>query len=155
MKGPILQTVQMNYKIQPSKTFLYSFDYQGNYTRFGYGDDKSTSAFYGGVCHNDENIYLFPTPTYASNLNQEDTLMANVMVELWTSFVKYGIPKAPGIPDWKPVSKPEGPYLKINRLCNIGENFIREFFVTTSDEFEGISLLRPQNKDKLGKIPKF
>lgn len=92
-------------KINTSKkndTYLYSFDYKGQFTRFGYGRDTSKYPFDGGVHHSDDNIYMYPYPH--PNLNEEDTKMAQRMVDLWTSFVIDGVPKAGDVQDWPKVS---------------------------------------------------
>lgn len=61
--------------------------------RFGYGADVSYYPFSGGVHHSDDLIYLFPHPSDAAKLNAADTKMAEMMVDMWTSFAIDGIPK--------------------------------------------------------------
>lgn len=61
--------------------------------RFGYEKNIARYPFDGGVSHSDDLIYLFPHPQNVAQLNEEDTEMAQYMIELWTSFVTNGIPE--------------------------------------------------------------
>lgn len=75
-------------------------------------DDADTSRypFQGGITHADDNIYLFPYPSNVAKLNENDTKMAQMMVDLWTSFATNGVPTLPRIQDesnpvqWEPFS---------------------------------------------------
>lgn len=134
-KAPALKFAQMNALNNLNGTFLYTFDYTGkssryidpqslfkvrNYffiivfsllgNRFGYGEDTSHYPFSGGVSHSDELHYLFPYPPDDVNLNEEDTKIAQLMVDLWTSFAISGIPgtsqrqdETSGV-EWEPFS---------------------------------------------------
>lgn len=104
----------MNVQISRAETFLYTFDYKGEFTRlafafhtsseqqfyFGYSfsnsfDDPTDSTHYpfqGGVSHADDITYLFPYPVEFAKLNENDTKMAKKMVDLWTSFAIDGVP---------------------------------------------------------------
>lgn len=86
----------------PYNTFLYSFDYVGQHTRFGYGNDVSHYPFDGGVHHSNDNIYLFPSPPEVANLNEADTQMAKKMVHIWTTFITNGFPDLNSTVDWLP-----------------------------------------------------
>lgn len=76
------------------------------WARFGYGADVSHYPFVGGVHHSDDLIYLFPDPPDVAKLNAADTEIAQMLVDLWTSFAIHGVPRLPqseSIPfDWKP-----------------------------------------------------
>ncbi|XP_058463542.1 glutactin-like [Malaya genurostris] len=133
MKGPVLKQAQVNATYQPNDTFLYSFDYAGEHTRFGFGLDTSQFPFGGGVHHCDDLIYLFPYPPEASNLNEADSQIAKKTVDLWTSFATDGIPRAEGVPDWPSMNRVCGPYMKIDENCTIGENYLNEFTTTSQD----------------------
>lgn len=61
--------------------------------RFGYEKNISHYPFDGGVSHSDDLIYLFPYPQKVVHLNEEDTEMAQSIIELWTSFMANGIPE--------------------------------------------------------------
>lgn len=101
-KAPILRLVHANAIFNPYNTFLYSFDYRGEHTRFGYGNDVSHYPFDGGVHHSNDNIYLFPSPPDVANLNEADTQMAKKMVHIWTSFITNGFPELNSTLDWLP-----------------------------------------------------
>lgn len=106
IKSAMLKMGKIN-AFNKNDTFLYSFDYKGEYTRFGLGRrDLSKYPFDGGVHHSDDNIYLFPHPH--PDLNEEDTKMAKRMVDLWTSFVINGTPKADDVQDWPKMTSKEG-----------------------------------------------
>lgn len=76
--------------------------------RFGYGGDISHYPFHGGVSHSDDLIYLFPYPPDVAELNEEDTKVAKMLVDLWTSFATNGAPELSNISDginevsWQP-----------------------------------------------------
>lgn len=75
------------------------------FSSFGYGSDVSHYPFAGGVHHSDDLIYLFPHRPDAPKLNAADTLMAKMMVDMWTSFAIDGVPKVTEIQnDLKPVN---------------------------------------------------
>lgn len=71
----------------PNQTYLYSFDYKGSYAYFNYFNSEKY-PFHSGIHHCDDLLYLFPYPKNASNLNFEDTKMAKLMIDLWTSFAR-------------------------------------------------------------------
>lgn len=96
-KAPIFKAAKAHQFHNPN-TFLYTFNYKGQHTRFGYGKDTSIYPFDGGVHHSDDNIYLFPNPY--PELNEEDKKMAQRMVNLWTSFAINGEPKADDVASW-------------------------------------------------------
>ncbi|XP_059608242.1 uncharacterized protein LOC132256077 [Phlebotomus argentipes] len=144
LKGPVLKVAQMNACANPQQTWLYSFDYEGEYTRFGYGKDTSKYPFKGGVAHSDDNIYLYPWPESAANLNEEDTKIAKKMVNLWTSFAINGIPSTEDL-NWPPMTTPIGPYLRINSTSSVGQNFHDE--LTAMSRTENNSS-RPEKRDK-------
>lgn len=91
-KAPILRLIQANARYNPSNTYLYSFDYRGEYSRFGYGEDTSHYPFDGGIHHSNDNLYIFPYPENMAHLNEADTEIAKKMVDLWTSFATNGVP---------------------------------------------------------------
>uniref|UniRef100_A0A182VPB2 Carboxylic ester hydrolase n=1 Tax=Anopheles merus TaxID=30066 RepID=A0A182VPB2_ANOME len=134
IKAPVLRDVQNNARYSEKETYLYSFDYQGEHTRFGYGANTSHYPFLGGAHHSDDNIYLFPYPEHVTRLNTADTLMSEIMVDLWTSFAIDGVPKSSrGVPAWPKVNGPTGPYLHINNPFSIGTNYYDEYAVSAHD----------------------
>lgn len=147
-KAPLLKLFQQRRK--SAKLFLYTFDYDGEFTRFGYGADTSKYPFDGGINHSNDNLYVFPWPSFASNLNDRDTIMAKTMVDFWTSFATTGVPTSSYCSNWPTFSSMKfefsllksrffnqmiliaaqyGPYLHINDKCSIGLDFIEEFNV--------------------------
>nr|XP_029731025.1 glutactin-like [Aedes albopictus] len=135
VKAALLREAQANNAVNPTGTFLYSFDYRGEKTRFGYGADTSHYPFDGGVHHSNDLLYLFPFPPGEPKLNERDTRMARQMVDLWTSFATTGVPKSDLTEDveWKSMSDYAGPYLHIDEISRLGSNFYEEFTVA-SDE---------------------
>ncbi|XP_058835764.1 glutactin-like [Topomyia yanbarensis] len=133
LKGPVLRDIQANVKYSEMGTYLYTFDYEGEHTRFGYGQNTSHYPYEGGVHHSNENIYLFPSPVEVAKLNDPDTRMSEMMVDLWTSFAIDGVPKSDSAQQWPPVDSLIGPYLHLNSPATIGQNFYREFTVTARD----------------------
>lgn len=146
IKGPTFRAAQAHAYHSPEKTYLYSFDYRGEFTRFGYGADTSHYPFDGGVHHSNDNIYVFPWPEFVSQLNAQDTEMAKKMVRLWTSFATTGVPSAPGMVDWPPMSRVNGPYLHIDSTPTVGQNFFEEYTVTVRDGLGDNSLRRHPTK---------
>lgn len=103
IKGPTFRAAQAQAYHSPNQTWLYTFDYRGEFTRFGYGADTSHYPFDGGVHHSNDVIYLFPWPAEVANLNAQDLIMAKRMVKLWTSFATLGRP-SPEVVSWPPMT---------------------------------------------------
>uniref|UniRef100_A0A182WFZ9 Carboxylic ester hydrolase n=1 Tax=Anopheles minimus TaxID=112268 RepID=A0A182WFZ9_9DIPT len=143
IKAPLLREAQANARVNPNATFLYSFDYAGEHTRFGYGSDTSHYPFDGGVHHSNDKLYLFPYPPgNPDTLNERDTAMAKLMVDLWTSFATEGIPKSEQLTvEWNPMKHHAGPYLHINDPQSVGDNFYKEFTVASDEK-------RQRNKEQ-------
>ncbi|GAB0089471.1 hypothetical protein DMENIID0001_040140 [Sergentomyia squamirostris] len=144
VKAPVLRETQYHLHRSNLPTYLYTFNYEGEHTRFGYGEDTSKYPFEGGVAHSDDNLYLFPWPSNASKLNEKDTKIAQKMVDLWTSFAIDGVPTSSQIEKWPHMENVAGPYLQINEECTIADNFYDEFKVIAK---EGRN--RRRNKDLL------
>ncbi|XP_055530491.1 glutactin-like [Wyeomyia smithii] len=141
LKGPVLRDIQANVRISEKETYLYTFDYAGEHTRFGYGKDTSHYPFSGGVHHSDENIYLFPYPDKVANLNQADTEISEMMLDLWTSFAIDGVPASNHTPPWQPVHGFTGPYMHIDKPASIEQNFYREFSATVRESSNALRYL--------------
>ncbi|XP_055706066.1 glutactin-like [Phlebotomus papatasi] len=134
VKAPVIREVQYHISRNKTPTYLYTFDYEGEHTRFGYGEDTSKYPFDGGVAHSDDNIYLFPWPKSVAKLNEEDTKIAQKMVDLWTSFAITGVPTSPQVSNWPAMENLVGPYLHINKECSIGDNFYDELKVISREK---------------------
>nr|XP_036229981.1 glutactin isoform X2 [Bactrocera oleae] len=107
-RGPIIDTIRSTYKNAP--TYLYSFDYRGEYHRFGHL--KNPLPFETDATLSDDNIYLFPYPKEVSILNEKDRALSRDIVTMWIDFAKYGVPnKVNGV--WPNVTNGIGPFLRI------------------------------------------
>ncbi|ETN58060.1 carboxylesterase [Anopheles darlingi] len=136
IKAPLLREAQANARANPNATYLYTFDYVGEKSRFGYGADTSHYPFGGGVHHSDDKLYLFPYPAEKpGQLNEKDTAMAKLMVDLWTSFATGGVPMSDRLTEkWNPMSEYAGPYLHIDNRLSIGWNYYEEFTVASDEK---------------------
>ncbi|XP_017075738.2 LOW QUALITY PROTEIN: glutactin [Drosophila eugracilis] len=144
-KLPVLLALNMNNKHNPHNTFLYTFDYAGEFNRYKEMDEETNmqSPFKAGVSLTDEALYLFPYPEHVTRLSPHDLTMAHRMVDLWTSFVIDGNPLGSHrIGLWPPMTTLYGPYLRIDETLTIGGNYFSEFSATLSDEEDGHSLIR-------------
>lgn len=116
LKAPALRLARFNSQFAANNTYLYTYNYRGQFTRFvsqfvlffvvrqasisennclffriGFG---SHYPFDGGIHHSDDNINLFTYPDVVPSLNTDDTEMSRKMVNFWTSFAAMGQPKA-------------------------------------------------------------
>ncbi|EDV58284.1 glutactin [Drosophila erecta] len=144
-KLPVLLALNMNNKHNPDNTFLYTFDYAGEFNRYKEMDEETNmqSPFKAGVSLTDEALYLFPYPEHVTRLSRPDQLMARRMVDLWTNFVISGNPLGSArVGYWPPMTTLYGPYMRIDETMTIGGNYFTEFSATLSDEENGQSLIR-------------
>lgn len=129
MKFPVYSLLQKYSHFNPKQTiYLYSFDYLGEHTRFGYEFGNEWYPFNGGVHHSDDNIYLFST----HKLNEVDETVARMKVDLWTSFAVNGTPSFNGV-EMPRFDGEHGPYFKIGKKITIGSDFRDEFVSTVND----------------------
>ncbi|XP_036670925.3 glutactin [Drosophila suzukii] len=129
MKSPVITLATQIYTLQPNTpVYLYSFDYEGEYTRFGYEFGNTHYPFNGGVHHSNDNIYLFSTHP----LEGQDTQMSQKMVEVWTSFAIDGIPG-----DLSPLTSASGPYNKLNLEVTKGEDLLETLTAAIDDPDNG------------------
>uniref|UniRef100_A0A1I8NLM9 Carboxylesterase type B domain-containing protein n=1 Tax=Stomoxys calcitrans TaxID=35570 RepID=A0A1I8NLM9_STOCA len=144
-KLPVLLALNMNNKHVPENTFLYSFDYAGEFNRYRDMDEEHNmqSPFKGGVSLTDEALYLFPYPDHVKKLSPPDEAMAKRMVDLWSSFVINGHPFGSHRSGyWPPMTTLYGPYAKLDETLTIAGNYFKEFSATILDEEQGYSLVR-------------
>ncbi|KAI9581397.1 glutactin-like [Glossina fuscipes] len=144
-KLPLLLALNMHNKYLVDRTFLYSFDYAGEYNRYYDLDEEhnTQSPFKAGVSLTDEALYLFPYPEHVKHLTPADENMSNRLVDLWTSFVVNGYPLGSlrsGY--WPPMSTLYGPYMKLDETFSIAGNYFKEFSATIRDEENGFNLVR-------------
>ncbi|XP_004518726.1 glutactin [Ceratitis capitata] len=131
MKSPVISYASGLQRKMLHPVFLYSFDYAGEHTRFGYEFGNSHYPFQGGVHHSNDNIYLFAT----HKLNSNDTLMAKKMVDLWYSFAVEGVPSVreqAGL-TVKAMETESGPYFHINDQLSLGSDILTELTATVDD----------------------
>ncbi|XP_050090637.1 glutactin-like isoform X2 [Anopheles aquasalis] len=126
IKAPVMQDVVRFAYANTDKVYLYSFDYSGTPSMYNFSASQDFQYPYpNSVFHAEDLFYLFPL---GQRLNQQDTEMAKLMVELWTSFATRGVPTAPELThSWDPVTHFNGPYLKINSQCENRNNYFNEF----------------------------
>ena len=110
-KSPVLHYLDLNTRQSQINNYLYSFDYEGAHTRFGYEKGNKHYPFNGGVHHSNDNLYLFPYPF--NRLNEKDLKMAKTMVQLWTTFAING--------------RPSADILNGSKLLPVQSKFIRNF----------------------------
>lgn len=125
MKSPVLSLASKLQTRQPTTpVYVYSFEYEGEHTRFGYEFGNDHYPFNGGVHHSNDNIYLFAT----HQLQLEAQLMAQHMVELWTSFAISGVPTG-----MQPLSNPSGPYNRLSLNVTVAEDLLETLTATIDD----------------------
>jgi len=95
-------------KTQP--VFQYIYSHQGEY---GLNPDAGLPKF--GVNHGDE-LYLMWEPIYDANrdLNAADSKMSQLIIQLWTSFIKTGVPTSSSGVEWSAVTESEQKYLVLD-----------------------------------------
>ncbi|KAK9510784.1 hypothetical protein O3M35_005496 [Rhynocoris fuscipes] len=147
LKACTLKQARKNLKYNKN-TYLYTMNYMGHLTKFGYGEEVNY-PFPGGVAHSDDLIYLFPFSK--GNLTESEMVVAKTMVELWTNFAIYGKPvPASGVVEWPPMSNNFGPYLRIDTHNAIRDNFIDEYTITIKEGFS--QYIAPVEETNSGKI---
>ncbi|XP_039281301.1 esterase E4 isoform X2 [Nilaparvata lugens] len=133
LKACLLQQIRHNRQLQPS--YLYSFNYKGHLTKFGYGEEVNY-PFGGGVAHSDDLIYLFPHPK--GELKPHEVEVAKTVVKIWTSFAIDGQPYVNDDVEWLPMSTANGPYLRIALPSQLKENFMHEYNITVTEGYDDI-----------------
>ncbi|KAM7354798.1 glutactin [Cochliomyia hominivorax] len=155
-KNPVLLAMQGNAQRLPNSTYLYSFEYEGDFNRFASSDDEEEDSiempFELGITLTDDNLYLFPWPRYLLLNSNRDIKIAKRMVSFWTSFASTGKPFAPNVPEWPPMNDETGPYIKIGKTVSIGDNYIDEFTAAVKDATEGFNLVNEDFFDNLVEI---
>ncbi|XP_054284421.1 glutactin-like [Macrosteles quadrilineatus] len=130
LKACTLQQARRNAHLEP--TFLYTFNYKGQYTKFGQGEEAHHYPFPGGVAHSNDLLYLFPNTD--GNLTGTDRKVAQTIVQLWTSFAADGYPKSSHMRgSWLPMTTSVGPYLRIDDDPSLRENFYVEYNIAATE----------------------
>ncbi|CAH1711822.1 esterase E4-like isoform X1 [Aphis gossypii] len=91
--------------------YFQEFGYSGNYSIITTVDPKSYSRG-SNVTHADEIMYVLKMKNYPVHDNEEDTNMMKTMVNIWSTFIKNGVPNIGNNSEiWLPVSKnPTDPF---------------------------------------------
>ncbi|RZF46069.1 hypothetical protein LSTR_LSTR004782 [Laodelphax striatellus] len=144
LKACLLQQIRHNWQLQPS--YLYSFNYKGHLTKFGYGEEVNY-PFGGGVAHSDDLLYLFPHTK--GELYPHEVEVAKTVVGLWTSFAKDGQPYVNDDVEWLPMSSANGPYLRIEKTSRLKDHFMEEFNITITEGYPGNSENRTSDGQNL------
>ncbi|XP_055902663.1 glutactin-like [Eupeodes corollae] len=115
-KAPLMESIKSAW--QANATYLYSFDYRGQFHRF----PKRRTHFPYEVDANlsDENIYLFPYPEEVSRLNSLDRSVSQLMVTMWTNFA---ISENPDQRLWPRMTNQHGPFVRIGRSLELDYHF--------------------------------
>ncbi|XP_002069033.2 glutactin isoform X1 [Drosophila willistoni] len=132
MKSPVISLATKLYARQTDDTpiYVYSFEYEGNHTRFGYELDNSYYPFNGGVHHSNDNIYIFAT--HHLEEGSTDVQIARQMIEIWTSFVINGETK-----HLSSLSSAEGPYNRIDLQVESANDLLQTLTATIDDPNNG------------------
>ncbi|KAF6215479.1 hypothetical protein GE061_010233 [Apolygus lucorum] len=129
LKSCIFLQAKKTYKF--TDTYVYTFNYQGHITKWGYNQGL-TYPFPGGVAHSDDLVYLFPDDK--GNLTEREKIMAKTMVELWTNFAISGKPTpATGVKEWPKMNHAHGPYLRIKTHPEVRSNVLDEYDITIKE----------------------
>lgn len=126
------------YNSNKENSYLYAFNYLGQFNRL----QKSIDEDVADVSLTDDNLYLFPFRPGAGSLSKDDSHMAKIMVDLWTSFACDGVPDSPLIiGKWSPMIKGKvGPYMKLDTVPEVGFYYPDEFFTSVLDTRQGFTL---------------
>lgn len=112
-RGPIIDSIRYTYRNY--STYMYCFDYRGEYHRFGHL--KNPLPFEIDATLSDDNIYLFPYPKEVSKLNPQDKAMARTIVHMWVNFAVHGIPDL-NKNTWPNITSEYGPFVRFTNSQN-------------------------------------
>ncbi|CAB3381264.1 Hypothetical predicted protein [Cloeon dipterum] len=136
IKGPVYELAEFN-TAKGSPTYLYSFHYYGSRSIFPLFAPNSPIP--GGVCHANELILQFTMPTFTTD--DQDKIISNQIVSLWTNFAAYGNPTpesspVEGIPAWPVWNANDDSYLVINITSSIAQDYTRnDYFISINENF--------------------
>ncbi|KAB0793679.1 hypothetical protein PPYR_13299 [Photinus pyralis] len=86
-----------------SPTYYYYFTYESEKV-FSFAEYFLKSDKRIGICHGDDLSFIFYNYHGLSKYTSKDEKMKNILLDIWTSFAKTGVPKVQGV-EWKPVSR--------------------------------------------------
>lgn len=112
---PVARTARHLASINTSPVYFYEFSYRGKYSL---SDKYSTSGSSQGmgVSHGDDTMYVIKTRYGNPHDNVEDAKLIPVMVSMWSSFAKTGVPDIGSSVVWSPVSKNPSDPLKLIKI---------------------------------------
>ncbi|XP_003247261.1 esterase E4 isoform X1 [Acyrthosiphon pisum] len=112
---PVARAARYSASINTSPIYFYEFGYRGKYSL---SDKYSTSGSSQGmgVSHGDDTMYVVKTRYGNPHDNVEDAKLIPVMVNMWSSFVKTGVPDVGSSVVWSPVSKNPSDPLKLIKI---------------------------------------
>ncbi|CAI6350717.1 unnamed protein product [Macrosiphum euphorbiae] len=84
--------------------YFHEFGYSGNYSYIAAFGTKPYSRE-SNVTHGDETFYILKTNGINVHDNEEDAKMMKTMVNIWSTFIKNGVPDIGNSEIWSPVSK--------------------------------------------------
>jgi len=135
-RAPLIDSIRYTSRSYP--TYLYVFDYRGEFHRFGHLENPL--PFGADATLSDDSIYLFPYPEEVAQLNTQDKTLSRTLTKMWANFATYGLPNFnTGI--WPNVSSEYGPFVRIGNDLELdyhfGEgipvpNLYPEYFTTTT-----------------------
>ncbi|XP_047361470.1 venom carboxylesterase-6-like isoform X1 [Vespa velutina] len=132
---PTYKTVKYLSKVMKSNLFFYCFAYSGTFS----SKLKNGTRVSYGVSHGDELNYFFPilNKEYESliSLNTEsDNTMINIMTELWSHFMRTGIPSTWSTPNW-PAYRYHHEYMLFNGLKDVYVTIEKNYYLTDRMKF--------------------
>lgn len=86
-----------------SPTYYYYFTYEGEKV-FSFSEYFLESEKRVGISHGDDLAFIFYNYRGLSKYTPKDERMKDILLDIWTSFAKSGVPKVQGV-EWKPASK--------------------------------------------------
>ena len=103
----------VKYAQHTQKVYQYLYTHKGEY---GLNPDAGVPKL--GVNHADE-LYLMWDPLYMTNhpLNPEDAEMSELLLSLWSSFIKTGVPASETVSEpWEPVTFNNSRYMVLDNV---------------------------------------
>lgn len=114
MKCPLVESLSEF----SNAAYLYNFQYSGKFRRYEITPSKFN--FRIGPSISDENIYLFPYPDEVSKLSGTDVEISMHIVDMWTEFIRFGVPT---LHSWPKATNKYGPYIKFGKHREVDTDF--------------------------------
>ncbi|VVC27649.1 Hypothetical protein CINCED_3A001615 [Cinara cedri] len=114
-KEPLARAAKLLASKNTSPVYFYEFGYKGKYTLTNKYSKTGLSDGLG-ISHGDNTMYIIKTQNEHPHDNIEDAKLIPIMVNIWTSFAKTGIPELGNSTVWTPVSKNLADPLKLIKI---------------------------------------